>query len=110
MIPAENTEELRAKLRDLQTVLRQNDRRIQSVFKMSPALANCLGLLLSLDVVQGDLIDERLELSTQARSIIFRLRKHLKPYGIRIKSHRTVGWWLDADTKAKINRMLNPGG
>lgn len=102
----DETEFLKARIRDLETALNQNNPYIPIVFQLSPALANLLGLLLSVPYASTEMIEHRLELADNVRMAIKRLRLKTEPFGIVINSRRTLGYWLDAGTKAKILSIL----
>ena len=98
---------LRARIQDLEAALNQNNYNIQAAFKLSPALSNILGLLLALPAVTSDMIHQRLGLAADAKVAIHRLRLHLKEFTIEVKSRRNIGYWLDADTKARIKQAIS---
>ena len=98
---------LRARIQDLEAALNQNNYNIQAAFKLSPALSNILGLLLALPAVTSDMIHPRLGLAADAKVAIHRLRLHLKEFTIEVKSRRNIGYWLDADTKARIKQAIS---
>jgi hypothetical protein len=37
---------------------------------------------------------------------IYNLRKKLKPYGIKIKTWRNIGYYLDDENKAKLKQLM----
>ncbi|HLL29016.1 MAG TPA: hypothetical protein VKT73_15370 [Xanthobacteraceae bacterium] len=101
-------EVLRQQLRDLRAALNQNNQTIANTFRLSPAQNNLFGLLISLDTVTPEIIRQRLEIATDAKVAVHRLRRHLKEWEIQIHSRRNVGYWLDEETKEKIRGMITP--
>jgi DNA-binding response OmpR family regulator len=108
MIEEKNTSEveaLRARIEQLEAALNQNSKQYTAKFRLTPSLANVLGLLVSLPYVDADTVQERLELFTNMKVAICRLRKELAPHGIEIKSRRFSGYWLDDADKQKIKAL-----
>lgn len=103
---AAELEVLRGQVRDLKSVLKQDNRDLMLTFRLPPRLGNILGLLLSTSVVTQLMIEQRMGLATCAKVAIHRLRKHLKPYGIDVPSQRGLGYWLEKADKAKIAAMV----
>lgn len=99
---------LRARIRDLETALGQNDQTLAVRFRLTPALANLFGLLLALPNVTSEMIRQRLEIATDAKVAVHRLRTHLKEWNIKVTSKRNLGYWFDDDTKALIRAMVTP--
>jgi len=100
-------EELRAaveRVHMLEAALWQRNNLIQSTFKLPPSLANVLGLLLSLPVVEIDLICRHAGVG--AKVAIHRLRRAIDPWGLEVRSRRRTGYWLDDIDKMKIREML----
>lgn len=96
---------LRARIRDLEAVLNQNNKTLAVTFKLTPSLNNLFGLLLSLPNVTPEMIQQRLEIATDAKVAIHRLRKHLTEFSIEIKGRRNLGYWLEQVDKDKIRRL-----
>lgn len=99
---------LRARVRDLEAVLGQSQEGITATFRLTPVLSNLFGLLLSLPNVTSEMIRQRLEIATDAKVAIHRLRTHLKPWGIKVHSRRNVGYWFDDEAKKKIRALIAP--
>lgn len=99
-------DQLRARVRDLELALGQGDAKLAAAFRLTPVLNNLFGLLLSLQTVTPEMIRQRLEIAPDAKVAIHRLRAQLKPWAIEIESRRNVGYWLSAETKAKILALL----
>lgn len=98
--------QLRARVRDLEAALSQNDHSLALAFNLPPRLSDLLGLLLSLPVVSSEMIRQRLEIATDAKVAIHRLRKHISPYGIEIMGRRGFGYWISEETKEAIRSRV----
>lgn len=99
-------EALKARVRDLEVALKQNDTSLMLAFNLTPAAGNLFGLLLSARVVTADTIQQGLEIATDAKVAIHRLRQQLKPWDITIHSRRGLGYWIDAETKARAKALM----
>ncbi len=104
---------LRARIRDLEACLGLNDKSLSSIFRLSKGLSDLLGLLLNTPNVTSDMIQHRLRLATDAKVAVHRLRKELEKWAernkeerIEIHGKRSLGYWLDAPTKARIRTLL----
>ena len=98
--------QLRARIRDLEAELGQSNENLAVTFRLTPVLNNLLGLLLSLPNVTSEMIRQRLEIATDAKVAIHRLRRHLEPWKIVIKSRRSLGYWLEDEDKEKIREAV----
>jgi hypothetical protein len=103
-----DVEVLQGRVRDLEVALGQNDSKLSNTFKLTPNLANFLGLLLALPVVTAEIISERAGIASDAKVAKHRLQKELIPWDIQVHSKRLLGYWLDDDTKARIRALLDP--
>ncbi len=102
-----NQNTLEERVEKLETALLQNNKTLQSTFRLSPIMANTLGLLMSLPVVPSKTIEDEVEVAAQARITIHRLRRYLEPHDIKILSRRGQGYWLDQDTKDRIAKLIS---
>jgi hypothetical protein len=110
-VPEDGTEYvqyLEGRIRDLEATIKQNDTTLASTFRLTPQLSNLLGLLLSLPVVDSELVRQRLEVSCDAKVAKHRLKQALRPYGIEIHGKRGLGYWLTDADKAKIKALVKP--
>lgn len=103
---------LQQRVRDLEACLGLNDRHLGSIFKLSSSLTNLLGLLMSVPNVTPDMISTRLRIATDPKVAIHRLRAELDDWATRnkkaplvIHSKRSLGYWLDDDTKTRIKEV-----
>jgi biotin operon repressor len=98
---------LKARVRELEGLLGQSgNKTIESTFRLPPALSKLLGLLTTLPTVTADMITRKLEIATDAKVAVWRLRQHLEPYGVEIQSKRHVGWWLDEPAKERVRQIV----
>ena len=106
---------LQTRVRDLEAVLNQNNAGIALTFQLTPAIANLLGLLLSLPLVTPEAIQHRLEIATDPKIAIHRLRKRLAVWhaplevpegGQIVQGRRHVGYWIAPDMKAKMRAQI----
>lgn len=100
---------LKARVRDLEAVLKQNDPSLMMAFRLTPAASDLFGLLLSVPYVTTEMIRQRLEIATDGKVAVHRLRQQLKPWNIVIQSRRSLGYWLDPATKEQVRSVLNGG-
>lgn len=107
---------LKARIRDLEATLNQKNLDIAVAFHLTPALANLLGLLLSMPLVTADTIQNRLEIVTDAKVAIHRLRKRMtRCYGrlglaegtILIQGRRHVGYWIEPTHKELLRSVVS---
>jgi hypothetical protein len=99
---------LKARVRDLETTLHQNDNSFAHTFQLSPVLNNLFGLLMSLKNVPPTTIRQRLEIASDPKVAVHRLRQRLKPYGIAVSGRRNLGYWLSDDMKTRVTSMVTP--
>lgn len=106
---------LQTRVRDLEAVLNQNNSGIALTFQLTPAIANLLGLLLSLPLVTPEAIQHRLEIATDPKIAIHRLRKRLLVWhlpldvpegGQIVQGRRHVGYWIDPAMKTKMRAQI----
>jgi hypothetical protein len=106
---------LQARIRDLEAALNQNNLDVAVAFQLTPALANLLGLLLSLPLVSADTIRHRLEIVTDPKVAIHRLRKALARWNSTlglpdgdslVKGRRHVGYWIEPEHKELLKSRI----
>jgi hypothetical protein len=91
----------------LENALRlKGTRSVASFFALPPILAKLLELLVALPFVNQEAAEEQLGICKDLKVAICRLRRELEPRGIKIKSRRFTGYWLDEATKASIQSLL----
>lgn len=79
---------------------------LRLAFRLTPQETSLMLLLLTMEFVSNDLIYERLNVATEVRVAIYRLRRSLKRYQISIESKRNFGYWLNSETKAKVKALI----
>jgi hypothetical protein len=107
---------LQTRVRDLEAVLNQNNAALALAFRLPPAQANLFGLLLSLPVVTHEAIQHRLEIATDPKIAIHRLRKRLRPWharlgiaegGTLIHGQRHVGYWIEPTMRPAVKAIVD---
>jgi hypothetical protein len=98
--------DLKARVRELEAALGQGNKTLAAHFHLSSQNSNLLGLLVALDYVTPEVISERLQIASDAKVALHRLRRSLAEFGISIRARRNVGYWLDPATKVRIRDML----
>ncbi|MGE0677822.1 hypothetical protein [Pseudolabrys sp.] len=97
-----------ARIADLEAVLGMHDKSLAATFKLSKSLSDILGLLVSLPAVTPEMINVRLEIATDPKVAIHRLREALKPWGVKIEAKRSLGYFLSPEEKARIKSIVTP--
>jgi len=72
------------------------------VFRMTPALASLLSMLMTSQTVTKEDIEKDGRVATNIRVAMCRLRKELQPYDVTIQSRRFIGYWLNSADKRKV--------
>jgi hypothetical protein len=107
---------LQTRIRDLEAVLNQNNAALALAFRLPPAHANLFGLLLSLPVVTHDAIQQRLEIATDPKIAIHRLRKRMKVWhgrlglkdgDVLIHGQRHVGYWIAPTMRPIVKAIVD---
>jgi len=101
---------LNARIKDLETTLGLRNEKLTVTFRLTPSQSKLLGLLLVLPHVTPDMVRQRLEIATDPKVAFHRLRQHLLPWDIFIKSRRNVGYWLEDDMKVRVKTLLVEAG
>jgi len=102
-----NTEEqLRQRVKALEQILHQKDDRLRMAYDLSPILADILGLLYYHPRVTTEMLNAANIAKSDARHPVLRLRRRMHKHGITIRSHRTLGYWLEDYDKAKITERI----
>ncbi len=99
-------DDLKARIRELETMLGQNDRELAPVFDLPPNLCKLLGLLMRVEVVTPEMIELRLNIATDAKVAAFRLRKRMWPFGVIIHSQYGIGYWLTPENKTLVKKIV----
>lgn len=106
-------EALRQRVRDLEYALGLNNDNMAVTFRLPKSLAQLLGLLISVDSAPTEMIEQHIEIVSHARVGVNRLRAHLDEWCrekkiplLPINSRRTMGYWIDDETKARIRDLI----
>ncbi len=108
--------EAHARISDLEAVLGLSDDNIGVAFRLSSSLTKLLGCLLATPNVTPDMVTVRLNICSDAKVAIHRLRHVLKGYceangitpTIEIHSQRGLGYWIEPADKKTI-RLITQG-
>lgn len=103
----DSIESLKARIKELEKLLGQSDRRYDIAFQISRSQSRLLGLFCSVPLVTNEMIEERLEIATDARVAVHRLRQSLARHGVKILTHAGTGYSMPADMKAKVTSIVN---
>jgi hypothetical protein len=103
---SEDVNELRARISELEATLYAKKNDIDDFFKLSKAKTHIIALLMSCKSIDKTMVEETLDIVTDLKVAICTLRKELQPWGIEIHSKRNRGYWIDDETKARINTMI----
>lgn len=79
---------------------------LRLVFHLTPQETNLMLLLMTMKYVSPELIYERLNVATEVRVAMYRLRKALTKKGIDIESKRSFGYWLSDESKEKVHAII----
>ena len=82
---------------------------LQLTYRLSPTLAKLLLLLLENKFVTARMVETEHRLSTDAKIAVHRLRRRLDGLSVEIQSQRSLGYWLDEDTKGTIKKAALTG-
>jgi len=99
--------ELEAALDNLERLLAHEQRN--NVFRLPGSLARLLALLLSAPVVDAELVNSALKLKSDAKITVQRLRAHLAPYGVVVRSARSAGYFLEDAMKQRVRDFITYG-
>ena len=110
--------QLRQRLDTALSALGLSDNNLGSIFKLPQSSARLLGLLMALPNITADMAQQQLEITTNAKVAIHRLRQELElwceeakvDYILTVRSRRTLGYWLDAETKGRIRALITLQG
>lgn len=85
---------------------REHERILGIVFDISPSQAAIVSCLSRSTTVTGQELLDYGDATSQVRVIISRTRSKLKAYGIDINAKQDVGYWISADDKRTIEKMV----
>jgi len=93
---------------DLEAMLGLNNPTFGTLFKLSQSQSQLFGLLMAVPNVTSEMVQQRLAIVSDTKVAMHRLRAHLELWGIIIQSRRTLGYWLDDETKRRVNALITP--
>ena len=97
---------LKARVRQLLKALHQDDQDLRVIFSLPPTLADFFGLLLAKKFVSRNLVQYEMNVVADAQVAVWRLRQILGPQGVVVRTRRGLGWFLDEETKQRVNALL----
>jgi len=105
-----NTEDeataLKDQVRELQSALNLGDEDIRITFLLPPQLGDILGVLLAKPVVTTETLQRKLGIVAEAKVSMYRLRKKMDQFNIKIYSQSHVGYWIEPADKVRIRQMV----
>lgn len=113
MTPEEKDEleYLRKRVGDLEGTLGISSPRYAVPLNLTPMQDKIMGLLMTQDVVSGEVFQNKLGITTDSRVAMYYLRERLAKHGIEVQSRRKVGYWLTPEAKERVRAILeNIGG
>jgi NADPH-dependent ferric siderophore reductase len=78
--------------------------QLRLAYRLPPKYAEVTKLLHDQQVVTTK---EILAVAKGSKVVIHHIRRALKGYGIDIRSRRTLGYWMDDDSKARLRAHLD---
>lgn len=103
----EKNAHLESRVADLEAALNlPQASHIAMTMNLPLALARLLGLFLAVPCVTQEMVVHRLEIATDMKVAVFRLRRALKERGIVIHARRSVGYWMEQADKDIIRAEL----
>lgn len=106
MEPGKEIEMLKARIRELEMAVGIANDYQSNIFRLPTSLRRLLGMLMASEFVTPDMINGDLEIQSDAKVAIHRLRRLLKPWNIEINSRRFVGYWIDEETKERVKDLV----
>jgi hypothetical protein len=83
---------------------------LQVKYRIPPQMAQLLRALLHAEILKRDDIEQPFNphrcIATAAHVAMHRLRKRMIDHDIYIYNQKLIGWWLEAEDKAKIRDEL----
>ena len=105
---------LKARIKDLEAVLNQNNIELAVAFKLPQVICNLMGILMAVHIVTPETLQRRLDVVDPKLSI-HRLRAALEPWRARlglsgddkiIHSRRQYGYWIEPEIKIKLREII----
>lgn len=94
-----------ARIKELEDMLHLKHEPYLKLFGLTQQQAKLLALLMDVPVADADMIRKRVDMSTEAKVAVHRLRARLAAHDIEVKAKRFYGFWLEDNMKDKINAL-----
>jgi hypothetical protein len=75
-----------------------------TTFKLPPSLSVFLAILVSVPTMTPAMVKKHV--GGDGKATVYRLRRNLKGWGIKINSRRHVGYWIDDKDRARIKAYI----
>lgn len=96
-----------ARIMELEEQLRLDHEKYMRPFNLTQQQAKLLALLMDVPVASAETIRTRVDMSTEAKVAVHRLRARLEPYQIAIQGRRFHGFWLEPTEKQKVKDTID---
>lgn len=104
---ADTLEEKDARIQELEEQLRLNHEDYMLPFKLTQQQAKLLALLMEVPIASAETIRLRVDMSTEAKVAVHRLRARMLPYEVTIHGRRFHGFWMDEENKRKVKELVD---
>ncbi len=101
------TDDKDARIQELERLLHLKHEDYIKPFGLTQQQARLLALLMEVSVASADTIHKRVNMTTEAKVAVHRLRSRLKEHGIAISAKRFHGFWLEPEEKEKVKAVCN---
>lgn len=98
-------QDLETEVERLRAALGLKNKVLQARFGLTDAMADMLGMLVSQEYVTPEVTGYVMK--TPAKVAVYRLRRALEPHSIKVRSNRTLGYWLEQSDKDKIKEKMD---
>lgn len=75
-------------------------------FELTQQQAKLLALLMEVQIASAETIHKRIDMATEAKVAIHRLRQRLKKFNINISAMRFRGFWIEPEDKDKVKQVM----
>lgn len=96
-----------ARIQELEDQLRLDHEKYMRPFDLTQQQAKLLALLMDVPVASAETIRTRVDMSTEAKVAVHRLRARLKPHGIEVEGRRFHGFWMEPAEKQKVKDNID---
>lgn len=88
----------------------EHERVLSVVFNLSPAQSSVLSALTRGSIIPSDDLQKYTETHSAIKVVVSHTRKKLRELGIDIKSRVSVGYWMEPEDKAAVDKMVSEWG